>query len=218
LRYWVGERQCEGKTSIYRGPLLLAYEERSPSTLDYSEGWKASADLDVTDQAGSHAVFTFEGDAVEWHGKYFDDAGKARIVVDDGEGEIVDQYGPQRGAPFVWKREGLGPGKHTIRLEVLGEKSPDSKGTWVNIYNFSTPTDLPKLDARRLSDRASVTPTDDGILMLEVPGATGQVVRLRDFGSAGRGGALYFSWLPVHGVQAAPFSKTNPSRTSRAAN
>ncbi len=27
-RYWVGERECSGLTSIYRGPILLAYDPR----------------------------------------------------------------------------------------------------------------------------------------------------------------------------------------------
>ncbi|MBE0698138.1 MAG: glycoside hydrolase family 127 protein, partial [Anaerolineaceae bacterium] len=28
VHYWVGERQCQGLTSIYRGPVLLAYDQR----------------------------------------------------------------------------------------------------------------------------------------------------------------------------------------------
>ena len=26
--FWVGERECRGKTSIYRGPILLTYDRR----------------------------------------------------------------------------------------------------------------------------------------------------------------------------------------------
>jgi hypothetical protein len=36
LRYWVGERECASKTSVYRGPLLLTYDRRF-NTLDPDE-------------------------------------------------------------------------------------------------------------------------------------------------------------------------------------
>jgi uncharacterized protein len=34
LRYWVGERESAGKSSIYRGPLLLVHQSTSQSTFD----------------------------------------------------------------------------------------------------------------------------------------------------------------------------------------
>ena len=36
LHYWVGEKECEGKASIYRGPILLTYDRRL-NTMDPNE-------------------------------------------------------------------------------------------------------------------------------------------------------------------------------------
>jgi len=53
LHFWAGERECKGKASAYRGPVLLAYDHRynlklAPKgrkrTRDYDE-WKPGADL-----------------------------------------------------------------------------------------------------------------------------------------------------------------------------
>jgi len=214
LRFWKGERECEGKASIYRGPLLLAYEEANESNLTFSDEWRAAADLRVASAAGEHVTFAFEGDAIEWHGARVSDGGLSRVFIDGREIEVVDQYGPGLGASFVWKRDGLGQGAHTIRLEVLGEKSAESKGTSVNYYNFRTPANLPSLDARRLPREAIAGTGDGATVRLDVEDATGKTVKLLDFASAGQNGALYSSWLPIAGVAATEFSKTNPSRTA----
>lgn len=39
--FWVGERECHGKTSIYRGPILLAFDER------YNDGLTCETTLDA---------------------------------------------------------------------------------------------------------------------------------------------------------------------------
>ena len=104
LRVWIGERECEGKASIYRGPLLLAYE-RLPSS---------------------------------------------------------DAFMP--------------------------------------------------LDLKALHERL-VDPSPGALVLVDVTDAAGQTVRLRDFGTAGRQGAAYSSWLPARNGKSTPFSTTNPSRS-----
>jgi hypothetical protein len=51
-RFWIGERECEGLTSVYRGPILLAYDhrynlERAAGSRDEPRGydeWSAQTD------------------------------------------------------------------------------------------------------------------------------------------------------------------------------
>lgn len=216
-RFWVGQQQCAEKASVYRGPLLLAYEESHPTSITFSEGWGADADLRIASAAGEYVEFAFEGDSIEWHGARLGDGGRARVSIDDHEIEVVDQYGPGTGANFVWKRTGLGVGAHVLRVEVLGERSPDSRGTKINYYNFRTPATLPEFDARQFA--SAVASSEDGaIIVVDVEDATGKSVRLRDFATAGQNGTLYSSWLPVAGAPAAEFSKQNPSRTAPLAN
>lgn len=212
-RIWVGERECAGKSSIYRGPLLLAYEESFPAKVSVVGNWTDSPTLRAAAQKGDSVKVAFEGDSIEWRGNLFDDAGKARVSIDDREVDVVDQYGSKRGEPFVWKRDGLRPGRHTLRIEVSGEKTASSKGTWVNFAEFRAPVNLPEFDAARPSP-SFVHGGSDAIITIEVQDVAGKKVQLRDFASAGQHGANYWSWLPVKGVTATEFSKKNPSRTS----
>jgi DUF1680 family protein len=132
LRFWPGERDCAGLTSVYRGPILMAFDHRY--NLDLAVGVeKVTRDYD------------------EW---------KPRI-----------DYG----------------------------------------------LDVPALDAREMVERP--IEWDDWLpplLLLEFRSVDGRPVRLCDFGSAGKVGTPYMSWLPVEGVsQPAAFSPENPLRSVR---
>ncbi len=135
LHFWPGERDCLGKTSIYRGPLLLAFDQRynlhlssrtHPGVLP-ADPWKpASIALEIPELDAK----MIEGQPVEWEG-------------------------------------------------------------WL----------APRL-------------------LLEFIAINGTKVRLCDFGSAGEGGSLYASWLPLaNAPQPVDFSPQNPLRSShRSAN
>jgi hypothetical protein len=223
LHYWVGERECLGKTSIYRGPLLLVYEldGQGPTpgpAIHFSDGWKQLAQSAVTKQVGASLETPFEGTAVTWKGCKFDDAGHARVTIDGKDIAVVDQYGPKRGDPFKWEYHDLPPGKHLLKLTVLDEKDPDSKDRWINVAGIDpVPYAGPVLDATALA--GSLVPTADAkapLLMMEFTDTAGKKVRLHDYGTAGEGGVHYLSWLKVLHVEPAPFSEANPLRSSRA--
>jgi hypothetical protein len=214
-RYWVGERESEGKASYYRGPLLMVLDGPNAKPAKFEGAWSAFGPSRSTLEKGAKATFIFEGDAVEWRGGLFDDAGKARVSIDGNAVETVDQYGPQRGAPFVWKRAGLGPGKHTLLVETLGEKSPESSNTWINVGEFIVPFAQPALRTADIARGAAANGDAKAMAAIDVTDATGKTIRLRDFATAGHE-APYFSWLKIDGPTAVPFNRENPSRTSAA--
>lgn len=109
--FWVGEKECRGKTSIFRGPLLLTYDRR---------------------------------------------------------------------------------------------------------FNEMDPDDVPTLDAHNPSGQVtSWSGRGAPSLLMEYAAEGGEKLRLCDFASAGYGGTPYLTWLPVKGINASPFSRTNPLRSGR---
>jgi len=222
LHYWVGERECAGKTSIYRGPLLLVYElnRQWPSphpNIHFSAGWKHLDHSSVTKEIGASLEASFEGTVVTWKGCKFDDAGKARVTIDGKEIAVVDQYGPKRGDPFKWEYRDLQPGNHTITIALLDGKNPNSKDHWINVGSIDPPAySGPVFDAATMD--GSIVPANGAmapLLMMEFTNSDGKKVRLRDYGTAGESGVHYLSWLKVQHVRPAPFSQANPLRSSR---
>ncbi|MDP6115326.1 MAG: glycoside hydrolase family 127 protein [Planctomycetota bacterium] len=88
--------------------------------------------------------------------------------------------------------------------------------TYDRRFNTMDPADVPALDARKL--KGKVAKPDDVFpprLLVEYQSATGEKLRLCDFGSAGEGGSPYRSWLKIEGVDKTGFSRTNPLRSGR---
>jgi DUF1680 family protein len=224
LHYWVGERQCAGKASIYRGPLLLVHETLGMKRTDirFSPGWKHFGQMSATDAVGAFLELPFEGSALVWKGQRFDDAGKARVMIDGKDVAVVDQYAPGRNLPFTWEYRELQAGRHRVRLTVLDEKNLASKSRWINLLELAvTPSSGPVLDAAMMGGKL-VMPSGvtRALVVMEFTAVDGTKVRLRDYGTASYGtasedGSPYVSWLKVRNINPSPFSETNPLRCAR---
>jgi hypothetical protein len=221
LHYWVGQRQCAGKASIYRGPLLLVHQPGGTKRSDirFSPGWRHFGEMSATSATGAFSEVAFEGPALVWKGQRFDDAGKARVTIDGRETAIVDQYAPGRNLPFSWECRNLPPGRHQARLTVLDQKNPASKGRWINLMELGAPPSPgPVFDAATIAGRLVAPPgLARPLVMMELTTVEGKKARLRDYGTAGEDGSPYASWLEVRNIAPSPFSQTNPLRCARVA-
>jgi hypothetical protein len=86
---------------------------------------------------GATAELTFEGKRVLWFTKLGAENGEAAVSIDGGPAEIVDTYS----ADDIWgvgiyRKEFATAGRHTIRIEVLGERSmhPDERSKQTRIF------------------------------------------------------------------------------------
>ena len=223
LRVWAGERECAGKVSLYRGPLLLAHEVSAGAVRRRPGQWQTFGNLFASREKGAAFEYDFEGNGIKWFGHLYDDAGRARVLIDGREIALVDQYGPERGKPFAWEHTGLAPGKHTLRIEVSGDKTAASRDTWSNVIGFGppgaegpeSPSGLAPLDLKTIKAKVlNPAATSGALVMVEVTDARGQTLRLRDFGTAGQQGIPYYTWLPARNARPTAFSPANPLRSA----
>ncbi len=215
LHFWAGEKECQGKCSVYRGPILLAYATENLN-LKLSPQWQRFGETYACKDVGAAIRLEFKGERIEWVGNKFDDAGIALVKIDGREVGRVDQYDPVRGQPFSWEYTGLESGQHTIEISVTDQKAEASKDLWINFTKLLPAEREPVFDARTLAaESQNLVDSAKDIIALECTNAAGEKLILRDFDSAGEEGKYYQSWLEVQNVESTTFSRMNPLRSGR---
>jgi hypothetical protein len=89
--------------------------------------------------------------------------------------------------------------------------------TYDRRFNDMDPDQIPVCSAPGVTDKL-ITPNTwlPPMVLVEFPTSGDRALRLCDFASAGVGGSLYRSWLPVTGVSSTEYSPENPLRSGRA--
>ena len=125
-------------------------EGREPiplSGVKFTGDWRTQGVGKRSEASGASFSADFNGTAVTWEGRRFDDAGLATVAIDGKNYGDVDQYAyagvhvgrmDQRDVPFRWSASGLAPGAHTIEVSVTGRKNKLSAGTTINVSGLSS--------------------------------------------------------------------------------
>ncbi len=104
-----------------------------PNTNAFHSG--GSAALAVT--PGCRATVGFTGTAVSWIGYRDQWSGIADVYVDGTYRAEVDTYAPTAEAQArMYTLSGLGPGAHTLTVEITGRSNPASGSAWVWVDAF----------------------------------------------------------------------------------
>ncbi|MBL8241104.1 MAG: ADP-ribosylglycohydrolase family protein [Bryobacterales bacterium] len=104
--------------------------------------WKASEHRRPTRTAntrGATASIAFSGSGVILSGPYVPAGGKAEIYLDGKRQGTVDVYPDEnstKNGEAIWHVFGLKNGKHTLRVEVLGEPYPGATGSDIIIESL----------------------------------------------------------------------------------
>ena len=93
---------------------------------DSNFGWSGGTAMQATAQ-GATATFTFTGTSVRWIGARNRDSGIALVSVDGGPAKRVNLFArPVEIRTPIITLDGLSPGKHTLTIQVTGDKDRDA--------------------------------------------------------------------------------------------
>jgi hypothetical protein len=93
----------------------------------------------VSSEKGAEASISFEGTGAIVTGAYLLSGGKLEVYLDGKLDRTLDVFADERNnraGEAVWHGFGLKPGPHTLRLVVLGETYPGSKGADVSLEDL----------------------------------------------------------------------------------
>ncbi|TWT92127.1 hypothetical protein Pla108_41370 [Botrimarina colliarenosi] len=114
--------------------------------VQFAGDWRTEGAARRSEERGASFSAKFNGTAVTWEGRRFDDGGIAAVAIDGEDFGEVDQYAyagvhvgrmDQREVPFRWSATDLAPGEHTIEVTVIGRSNPGSSGTAINVSGLS---------------------------------------------------------------------------------
>jgi hypothetical protein len=113
--------------------------------MKYSGNWAERSDAASyegkareSSSANTSVEFSFEGEAIYWRALHSPQSGKADVYIDGALRKTVDCYSPRSTSweQFLYVKQGLSNGKHTIKIVATGKKHPKSAGAAVTHIGF----------------------------------------------------------------------------------
>jgi uncharacterized protein len=101
-----------------------------------SPNWNDTGSSRFINVVGATATVEFVGAGIRWLGYRYDDGGRGEVRIDGTLVVTIDQYGPGRDLPFDWHVTGLSPGKHTLTITLIAEKTPASRDRYLSFTGF----------------------------------------------------------------------------------
>ncbi len=108
--------------------------------LTFTAGWTTAAPrawsggtAQVSSTPGEQATLTFIGTEVRWMGLRGPQSGIARVYLDGAFQSTVDTYAPTDIQAMVFTATGLAADRHTLRIDVTGQKNAASTGASIYV-------------------------------------------------------------------------------------